>query len=590
MSSRSTIPLLCVFLTILLGLPSLALAWGEAAAVDTSLTDLPVREVTVFKDGHAYVLHEGELLTDENGDVLLESLPAPVLGTFWPYASGKASLASVVASRRRVQVEKVALSLTEFLLANIGAEGIFAETTGQSYRARLLAIPQLRIEDAATTLIGTVSFNGAQPLVQHGQIVLLETETGVRAVQMNRIRDVTFLGGHRDKYVAEEMRDILTLDLDWPEGAPEKSATVGLMYLQRGLRWIPSYKVILDGEGRALVKLQATLINELVDLEDVTVNLVIGVPSIVFKDTVDPMALQDSLARLSPYFDQQTQTAGAFTNGIMTQTARMGEYRARAARPGASGEANSLDSEKSEDLFIFKVKNVSLKKNARMVLPVAEFPLKYRDVFTLDIPFAPPAEVRKNFGTEQQRQLARLFSAPKAMHQIRLTNDSDYPLTTAPALILLGDRVLAQGMMTYTSVGGISDLTVTKAIDIRVERREEEARRVESDKKWGSQKLFRVDVDGEILLTNFQNKPVEIEVRRSVLGIADTADQDGKIVRSTVFDRAEREAAGYPAWWNWYTWPTWWHHFNGLHEVRWKLTLEPGKCEHLKYTWHYFWR
>ena len=46
---------------------------------------MPVKEVTVFKDGHAFVLHEGAMPTDAAGNVLMDYLPSPVLGTFWPY-------------------------------------------------------------------------------------------------------------------------------------------------------------------------------------------------------------------------------------------------------------------------------------------------------------------------------------------------------------------------------------------------------------------------------------------------------------------------------------------------------------------------
>ena len=40
----------------------------------------------------------------------------------------------------------------------------------------------------------------------------------------------------------------------------------------------------------------ATLLNELIDLKDVTANLVIGVPSFDFKDSIDPIALQQTIA------------------------------------------------------------------------------------------------------------------------------------------------------------------------------------------------------------------------------------------------------------------------------------------------------
>ena len=60
------------------------------------------------------------------------------------------------------------------------------------------------------------------------------------------------------------------------------------------------YLVDLDGTGKATVKLQATLINEMIDLENVTANLVVGVPSFLFKGTIDPMALGQTVAQLTP--------------------------------------------------------------------------------------------------------------------------------------------------------------------------------------------------------------------------------------------------------------------------------------------------
>src|SRR4029450_6510854 len=92
-----------------LALVHLALVLGaraQEATPQSAVSSLPVREVTVFKDGHALILHEGPLAVDGAGNVLLDALPAPVLGTFWPFSSDPgARLASVVAGQRKVRVE-----------------------------------------------------------------------------------------------------------------------------------------------------------------------------------------------------------------------------------------------------------------------------------------------------------------------------------------------------------------------------------------------------------------------------------------------------------------------------------------------------
>src|SRR3982751_784801 len=95
---------------------------AEPAAPLSALAKMPVKEITVFKDGHAFVLHEGAMPVDAAGDVRKHHLPTPVLGTFWPYSGDKRiRLSSVSASPRRVLVERTALTVRELLEANPGA-------------------------------------------------------------------------------------------------------------------------------------------------------------------------------------------------------------------------------------------------------------------------------------------------------------------------------------------------------------------------------------------------------------------------------------------------------------------------------------
>src|ERR1035437_3846436 len=310
---------------------TLAASAAEKVAPLSTFGKLPIKEITVFKDGHAFVAHEGEMPTDEHGNVVMDYLPAPVIGTFWPYSAEKrAKLTSVVASQKRGLVERTALSGRELLEANIGAEAIIAESGTNRYAATILGVPARSAEEQAATNPP----NTGERLPEKGNLILLQTAEGVKALAIDRIQHVTFKEAHKPAAANEEFRNLLTLKLDWAKAKPAKTANVGLFYLQKGVRWIPSYKVEIDGDGKAAVKLQATLLNELADLEDVSVNLVIGVLTLAFKDTIDPIALQQDLAQLSQYF--QTDTGGRnsplasnFSNAIMSQQqfASNGEYR-----------------------------------------------------------------------------------------------------------------------------------------------------------------------------------------------------------------------------------------------------------------------
>ena len=566
-----------------------AVGLAEQAAPLSALARLPVKEITVFKDGHAFVVHEGAMPVDAAGSVQMDYLPTPVLGTFWPYSATKdVKLSAVTASPRRILVDRTALNLRELLEANPGLKVDIAKTDGSGFQDLTILGPPTR---SSEELENTEPPGGDDPLPQKGDIILLKGADGTYAFPYSILKHATFKGDPKLKLSHEEFRNLLALKLEWPNGRPARTADIGMGYLQRGFRWIPGYRVAIDGKGNAAVKLQATMLNELTDLKDVTANLVIGVPSFYFKETPDPIGLQDTIARLSRYFQEGSQTAAGLSNALMTQTARMGDarggFRAEAPRPVDLGP-EIAGSGRSEDLFVFTVRRVTLNRGQRMVMPVTDYALKYRDVYTLDIPFAAPPEIRANVNTEQQAELARLLMAPKVQHQIRLTNSSKHPLTTAPALIVQGERVLAQGMMTYTSVGGNTDLTVTTATDVRVKKEEKETARTPNAVEFQGSRYMRVNMAGTIKVTNFKTEAVDLEVTRYVLGTAGPATNGGQADMINWYEDGGAAVEGRPHWWSWYNWPYWWTRLNGVGRYTWKLKLNPGQTVDLNYTWHYF--
>ena len=574
-------------LLVVAGMTAVADVPVHGAVGESALASMPVREVTVFKDGHAFVLHEGEVPTDEKGNVHLDYLPTPVIGTFWPYsADPKVKLVSVAAGRHRVSLKRTALNFLDLLKANIGSRVTIRENN-KAYRATIVAIPT---RSAGEVENASPAGSGPQ-LPQPGKIILLKTDEGTRVIAVTRIQDVTFHDDPESQVAYDEIRNLLRLELDWGERKPGKKARVGMTYLQRGIRWIPHYNLKVNDDGTVLVQLQATLLNELADLENVTAHLLVGVPSFDFKSTVDPIALRDTAAQLSRYFREPSQTAFALSNSIMVQSqmARMGDVRRQPTRRNAPANLGPdvTSSGQNEEMYIFTIENVTLAKGERMVLPVGKWKMKYEDVYRLEIPFEPPVEVRRNFRSTQQAQLAKLFYAPKVKHVLRITNDQKVPLTTAPALITSGRGVLGQGMMTYTSPGGSVDLTVTTAVNVSVLHQEDEVKRIPNAANWEGHKFSRVELKGSINLTNYRDKDIHLEVIRMTMGIADKVGADGTIGRPAAWTA---EGVGRPGWWSWYSWPGWWFHMNSQSRFRWDATLKAGDSIELPYEWHYFWR
>jgi len=580
---------------------AIPIAESEIAS-SSSLTRMPVKEITVFKDGHALLVHEGEMPLTTSGDVILEDLPKPVLGTFFPYSlETRARLNSVTAGRRKIQNSQTALTIPELIAANVGALVHIDELIGHdtqskllSYDAKIIGIPTRSAEELAAASGET---SAALTLPVKSNLVELETADGHSFVAIDHIQKLAFKSTPRAKVSDENLRNVLTMALDWEKSArnntQERSARVGMMYVERGIRWIPNYKVTIDGQGRARVKLQATLVNDLTDLKDVNCNLVVGVPSFAFKGETDPISLSEALARVASYAGNESRMRNNLSNSIMTQSQG---YAADDSRVGAA-EPGERETTKNEDLFVFSVKHLTLKKGERMVVPVEEYTVEYKDLYTLELAVLPPPEVQSQRSGSQMDEQNKLVDLNKVMHKIRLFNTTKHPFTTAPALVVVANprdndpgntEVLAQGMMTYASPGSNSELTLTNAVDIKTKKEEKETGRTPDAVNWQDNKYARVDLSGVITLTNYMDKPITIEIKRKVLGRLDTISDGGKMkMVNTMDELKEREL---PPWWGYYSWPGWWSYMNGIGEFSWTKTIQPGQSADANYTWHYFWR
>ncbi len=556
---------------------------GEAS---TKRAELPVKEATVFKDGHALLLRAGSLPVQDDGSVVLDRLPHPVLGTFWSFVDEEgASLQAVRAGRREVHVKRTALEIQDLLRANVGGTVALTDVEGNVYRGRILGFPTRSVEEEERT-----STDEGPHLPARGKVVLLGTEGDVRAMPISRIRDVVFRGGMKDEVEDAELRDRLTLSLSW-KSPKKEAAAVGYVALEDGLRWIPSYRIdLLDG-GRAHVRLQATIVNDLTALEDADLNLVIGVPTFAFEDTIDPIALQGAVAQVAGSLRQQSQIRQSLSNAIQSQSAGW-----RADEPASSGAPPEvLGAGQNEDLYVFHVAHVTVAKGERLVVPVADVTLPYADVYTLDVPFSPPPEVwpaiaQRVYQNDQAREQLRREAAPRVVHEARLHNDGPHPLTTAPALLFRNGRVLAQGMMTYTSVGNSVDIPITAAVDVHVKKTEHEDERTPDAERWNGDVYTRVDMAGTLALTNYRKEGVHLEVTRSLLGRATSATHDGDVQSVNALEDSGWTRWNAPVWWPWYSWPYWWYHFNTVSQVHWELDLDAGASIDLGYAWSYYWR
>jgi len=177
---------------------------------------------------------------------------------------------------------------------------------------------------------------------------------------------------------------------------------------------------------------------------------------------------------------------------------------------------------------------------------------------------------------------------PKVMHALRFKNTSDAPITTAPVLILKDGRALAQGMTTYTPIGGTADVEISPAVDIVVSTSDAESGRTAKVLTRNRIHYMRVDMQGTMKLVNHKAQTVKVEVQRDFMGSAAKISHNGRFETLSPIDSSlsrSRLPSGLRSWL-----PGWFSNVNPISRVTWELTMGPGETVELTYEWSYFWQ
>jgi hypothetical protein len=361
---------------------------------------------------------------------------------------------------------------------------------------------------------------------------------------------------------------------------------VGVVYLQKGIRWIPDYRIELLEGGKARLLLQGTVINELADMDNADLRLVVGVPNFLMKDELSPMALREVGLRLSSYFAPPGGRAGGrrdlyLSNVMMSQAAaEVGERGAPAGGPNIPSEGQL------EDLYLYRKSGLTLKKGESAVLKLLEVTVPYEDVYTWDVPPLPPLEMWRYVNSDEQRTALQKLSGAKALHKIRLLNTGDTPWTTGPAAIFRAGLPLGQDLLSFTSVKNKADVTVTTATDLNTKKEETEVGRQENSIRISGDAYTKVSLHGKLTVTNFKDRDIRLELTRKAIGKATAASADGRITAlNAVEDKSTADEWGLPLW---QSWPYWWFAANPLSSIAWEAVIPAGQTATFEYDLYYY--
>jgi hypothetical protein len=364
---------------------------------------------------------------------------------------------------------------------------------------------------------------------------------------------------------------------------PGRRRELLIAYFRPGLRWIPTYRIDLTDSKKkekiADIAMQAEILNEAEDLIHAPIDIVVGVPNFRFRSVPSPLILEQTLR--NALNQAAPQIMGQFRNDLSNAlfTQRAGEFRRSTAQPANQPESTTiqlpseLTAAAAQELFVYNLNKLTLRKGERAAVPVFTAQAPYRDVYTWDMHVK-----RKDIATAPSGSGVRsplVLSKNEVWRQIELTNTTNVPWTTGAAMIMQGHQPLAQELLTYTSPKDICRVPVTVAIDIRGSFSEQETQRQLKSISWSRHYYAKISQRATLTLSNNKAEAVDMEVTLRFGGRANEASQDGQITLSPYRADDWERYRGDPA-------------VNNSSTVFWRVTLKPGETFRPIVDYHFY--
>ncbi|MBI4645478.1 MAG: hypothetical protein HY738_02510 [Bacteroidia bacterium] len=185
------------------------------------------QKVSVFKNGTGFFIKSGKVGA-ENGIYVLNSPPEALLGTIW-VNTGNEKIKTIKKLSEKGGEKKEAKNLSELISANTGRRVRIIPQTGEGYEATIQ-----KIENSS---------------------VILKTKDKWIITDISEIKAIEFTEEPSLKYDYETDKNKLGIEF-----GTSGTKNLDIMYLQKGISWIPEYLIELSDEKNAVLTLKATLI------------------------------------------------------------------------------------------------------------------------------------------------------------------------------------------------------------------------------------------------------------------------------------------------------------------------------------------
>lgn len=490
---------------------------------------LPMKKITIFKNGTALVVREGTIPL--KGTLGLLPIPTFALsGTYFLGTAKENPIKNLEFKNDTIKRKEKVSSLWHLVAANIGKN------------ATISFSPMQKIDKQISGKILDVDLNAG--------IAKVKQENGkVASISSTDIYLVETAEEGNSMYMADSITRMINIHTE----KSGESIAAQEFYMQSNINWMPSYFLKLKDAQNARLEMKAIVENFSDELNDVETELIVGAPQMINSGELDPMTYD--------YYTATNEAAALqknymYSNAMQTKS----NYAALdAAAPARDFESNfQTQGEKLDDQYIYKIGKISLKRESKGSFPIFANNLEYKHKYEASI-----YDKTNFFNTRFCDNAETLFDV---YHSLEIKNVSNVPLTTAPVTVINEkEQFLAQDEIKYTPIGATANVRLSKAIDIVLKNTEEETFRNEAAKKVGKVNYAQVKLKGTVLVENFSDKDVAMTVKKEVNGAVLSATDEGKILKKKSYN-----------------------YYNPFSEIKWDITVKKGEKRTINYEYEVF--
>jgi hypothetical protein len=506
-----------------------ALAVTPQTYAQEAIAKSKIISVGLFKNGLAVVKREVEM--PKEGIYRLDASPEPVHGSFWIESNGKVEAA--------VKMRDVD--------GPLHAEGGMKLQNDLAGKKVTLTFRNDKLGSVTGTFVKLAKPErpeGMTPVERPGyseNFLILKTAKG--RVYINP-GDVMMIQTDDPDEKIVHRKPVLVLTVE----KAEKKPSVYVSYLTNGLAWAPSYRVDISDPKSLGIEMAAVIRNEMADLDGAEIKLISGFPSVEFANVTSPLSAHTTWTR---FFQEIGLGDSSPHHALMNQrlAANIANFN-QDLRPRI--DLGAIPAGEGVDLHFESIGKRSLLRDEALSMSVGKAKADYERV------------VEWTVGTST---VARRYAGVAEKHKdeiwdvLLFKNPFQFPMTTAPALVVENGRFNGQRTSYWTNVGEEAALKVTKSLSVRAMSREQEDSKINERVVVDDKNYTKIYLKGELTMSNHRKQAIKMHVCHSIRGAIHEIDGTPKtITREESLEDVNR-----------------------VHNVVWTVMLNPGEEKRLTY-------